>query len=184
MTFLWRLALRIMYCSGYIHEALRRNQALRAEYDAWEKEQKRKKAAKGIDADAEGTKENRSKAEMQPAVEANVQNAIFVGAKLRGVDCQGANMNESVLRVADLSGACLVGTSLRHAELEGADLTDANVEEADFTGANLFGARLDDTFGENVHGIDDVRRNESDDPEDEQVDDPEEADPFDLEDKQ
>lgn len=65
MTFLWRLALRIMYCSGYIHEALRRNQALQAELDAWEKEQKRKKAAKGIDADAEGSKET-----MLPAVEA------------------------------------------------------------------------------------------------------------------
>lgn len=70
MTFLWRLALRIMFCSGYIQEALRRNQALRAEYDAWEKEQKRKKAAKGTDADAEGGKETSSKEAMLPAVEA------------------------------------------------------------------------------------------------------------------
>jgi uncharacterized protein YjbI with pentapeptide repeats len=85
---------------------------------------------------------------------ANLGNAIFVGADLRGTYLVSVDLTSANLYRADLSGAILAysdfgeaqlrSVDLRWADLEEANLRIANLEEADLQDANLRGADLQD----------------------------------------
>jgi hypothetical protein len=88
--------------------------------------------------------------------DANLVQAIFVGADLRGIFLVNSNLTSAILASADLSGAVLAYTSfekaiLSRADLRWADLTEAYLGEADLRDANFEGA---DLRGANLEGAD------------------------------
>ena len=68
---------------------------------------------------------------------ANLVKVDFSGCDLRGSNLSYANLKDAIFREADLRG-----TSLWNANLEGADFSGANLEDADLDYAKLRGAIL------------------------------------------
>jgi hypothetical protein len=73
---------------------------------------------------------------------ADLSNAHFVGANLRGMNLSGVLFDGANLQGAKLEGADLSGSSLRDAILGWADLRLANLQDVDLHKANLQEARL------------------------------------------
>lgn len=67
-------------------------------------------------------------------------------APSKGVNWSDCVKDDALLVGADLRGAELIGSSLKRANLSYADLTRANLAQADLTGANLTAARLGDAI--------------------------------------
>jgi uncharacterized protein YjbI with pentapeptide repeats len=86
---------------------------------------------------------------------ADLENASFVGADLKGNQFIGANLTGANLTGANLSGAILTGATLSGANLTGATL-GAYLAGANLTGANLSGANLAvaNLSGANLTGVD------------------------------
>ncbi|TSA04205.1 MAG: pentapeptide repeat-containing protein [Methylococcus sp.] len=88
----------------------------------------------------------------KPSCLPNCQNAILVGADLRGLNLRNANFDNATLqganlKRANLQGASLQGTNLSNANLQSANLKNANLHaaylhRANLTWANLKGASL------------------------------------------
>ena len=71
-----------------------------------------------------------------------LEEAVKIGANLRGAYLDGANLVGANLRGAYLRGAYLVGAYLRGANLVGANLVGAYLRGANLRGAYLRGANL------------------------------------------
>ncbi|AFY53660.1 putative low-complexity protein [Rivularia sp. PCC 7116] len=72
-------------------------------------------------------------------VNKNLQNKIFDGWNLRGINLQGANLKD-----ASFVGANLNQTNLRNADLSRAKLVRSQLDKADLRNANLTGAYIED----------------------------------------
>ncbi|WP_293336423.1 pentapeptide repeat-containing protein [Microcoleus sp. CAWBG58] len=79
------------------------------------------------------------------------------GADLRGINLQRANLEGASFKNALLQGANLEGANLKNAQLQKAQLQGANLKGVDFEGANLEGAELEELG----HTIYDNQSNES-----------------------
>ncbi|MGZ5435618.1 MAG: toll/interleukin-1 receptor domain-containing protein [Pyrinomonadaceae bacterium] len=78
------------------------------------------------------------------------------GAKLGGVNLQGANLRHAILVDAELSASDLRGANLTHATLQGANLRFATLANARLDQSNLRRARL---YGANLESASLVRAN-------------------------
>ncbi len=83
----------------------------------------------------------------KPSCLPNCQNAILVGADLRGLNLRNANFDNATLqganlKRANLQGASLQGTNLSNANLQSANLKNANLHAAYLHRANLAWANL------------------------------------------
>ena len=74
---------------------------------------------------------------------AELQRAIFVGAGLQGANLRMAQLQEADLFGARLGGADLRGANLREAYLRGADLRRADLRGAQLRGADFTGSQLE-----------------------------------------
>lgn len=61
---------------------------------------------------------------------ADMMNAKFKYADLRGVDFSGADLMNADFRHADLEGAFFTGADLMNADFRGANLKNCNIEDA------------------------------------------------------
>jgi uncharacterized protein YjbI with pentapeptide repeats len=80
---------------------------------------------------------------------------VWIGAKLRGSNMAGIDLEGADLRASDCRGVNFSNANLRYADLRGANITGANFQNANLYGARLQGveARDSDFRGANVEQV-------------------------------
>lgn len=80
---------------------------------------------------------------------------VWIGAKLRGSNMAGINLEGADLRASDCRGVNFSNANLRYVDLRGANITGANFQNANLYGARMQGveARDADFRGANVEQV-------------------------------
>jgi uncharacterized protein YjbI with pentapeptide repeats len=80
---------------------------------------------------------------------------VWIGARLRGSNLAGVDLEGADLRASDLRGTNFTGSNLRYVDFRGANATGANFQNANLYGARMQGvdARQADFRGANVEQV-------------------------------
>jgi len=89
--------------------------------------------------------------QQHPDVQPDFSHARLRGARLGGVDLNGASFREADLSGADFAGATRVKADLSGADLTGVCFRGADLSEANFSGADM---RLATLEGADLSGVD------------------------------